>query len=63
MQITECIREMCKPLRLRVIAAKDCACEDGRLRFQNKEAAGNEWAAISFGIEEEKSREQYGDRR
>ena len=48
-QLSEGIRAMCKILRLRIIPARDCLCEDGRLKFQ----VGTQWAAISFGIEEE----------
>lgn len=62
-QISEGIREMCKLLRLRIIPAKDCACEDGRLKFQIKGLVGSQWAAISFGIEEENSSEHPGHRR
>jgi hypothetical protein len=52
-QITEAIREMCKLLNLRVVPARDCACEDGRLRFQIDRVIGDRWATISFGIEDD----------
>jgi hypothetical protein len=52
-QVTEGIREMCKLLNLKVIPASDCACEDGRLKFQIEGVIGDQWATISFGVEEE----------
>jgi hypothetical protein len=52
-QVTEGIREMCKLLNLKVIPARDCAWEDGRLKFQIDRVIGDRWATISFGIEEE----------
>jgi hypothetical protein len=52
-QVTEGIREMCKLLNLKIVPASDCACEDGRLKFQIEKMIGDRWATISFGIEEE----------
>ena len=60
-QLSEGIREMCKILSLTVIPAKDCACEDGRLKFQIEGLLDREWAAISFGIEEQTNRERPRD--
>jgi hypothetical protein len=52
-QVTEAIGEICRLLNLRVVPARDCACEDGRLKFQIDRVIGDRWATISFGIEEE----------
>jgi Phage integrase family len=46
------VNEMCKLLNLEVIPASDCACEDGRLKFQIEGVIYDQWATISFGIEE-----------
>jgi hypothetical protein len=53
MQVSVGILEMCGLLGLRVIPAKGCGRERGRLKFELKGLLGRQWAAISFGIEEE----------
>ena len=62
-QLSEGIREMCKILGLSIIPARDCMCEDGRLKFEVKGLVGRQWAAISFGIEEETILEHRTDHR